>query len=178
MGHDEPWQVFGANGEAIVGEARRGADFTDELTMGASHVWCWRRCDDSVEILLQQRAFTKSSWPGYYDISAAGHIDAGESPAESAVRECHEELGLEIDIEKLYYIFSLRTPLAKNEIDHVYVYEIKGDSSFRYDDGEVEKTEWVAYDEFLKRVARPEQYNLLNQGNNYFTLLISFLNAV
>lgn len=178
MGHDEPWQVFGANGEPVVGEARRRDEFTEELVMGASHVWFWRRRDDSIEVLLQQRAHTKSSWPGYYNISAAGHIDTGESPAESAVRESREELGVEIDAEKLQYIFSLRTSLTKNEIDHVYLYEIKNNISFSYDDGEVEKTEWVLYDEFLKRVAQPEQFNLLNQGSNYFALLTSFLYRV
>lgn len=178
MGYDEPWQVFGTNGEPVAGEARRRDEFTEELIMGASHVWLWCRRSGTVEVLLQRRALTKSSWPGYYDISATGHIDAAESPVESAVRECGEELGVEIDREKLRYIFSLRTFLTKNEIDHVYLYEIEHDTKLSYDDGEVEGTEWVSYDDFLVRIAHPEQYNLLNQGNGYFTLLTSFLETV
>lgn len=92
--------------------------------MGASHVWLWRLRNGKKELLLQQRSRNKATWPGYFDISAAGHIDGGESPLQSAKREAQEELGLDIATDNLQYIFSLRTPAAKNEIDHVYLYEV------------------------------------------------------
>ena len=37
----------------------------------AAHVWLF--CQATGELLLQQRAACKDSWPNYWDISAAGH---------------------------------------------------------------------------------------------------------
>ena len=51
------------------------------------------------KILLQKRKGSKL-WPGYYALPA-GHIDAGENQYEALVREAKEELGIEIDINKI-----------------------------------------------------------------------------
>ena len=67
-----------------------------------SHVWLARRKKGKVQILLQKRAKHKSSFPGCYDISSAGHIPAGCGFEESAIRELQEELGLtEADLDSL-----------------------------------------------------------------------------
>ncbi len=46
------------------------------------------------EILLQQRSHNKKKNPDMWDISVAGHIDAGESVLVAAMRETAEELGI------------------------------------------------------------------------------------
>ena len=51
-------------------------------------------------VLLQQRAATKSSFPGLLDLSATGHLRAGEEPV-AGVRELAEELGVDIDPGRL-----------------------------------------------------------------------------
>ena len=43
------------------------------------------------EILLQQRSHKKIIHPLLWDVSTAGHIDAGESFLEAALRETKEE---------------------------------------------------------------------------------------
>lgn len=50
------------------------------------------------ELLLQQRSAQKKSYPGYWDVSAAGGVRAGETGREAAMRETREELGLELAI--------------------------------------------------------------------------------
>lgn len=175
MVHDEPWQVFAENGIAVTGFSAHREEFDHDtsLIVGASHIWLWRRGASEIEVLLQKRATTKKTWPGYYDISAAGHIDAGETPVESAVREAKEELGTEIDADKLLYLFSLRTPLAKSEIDHVYIYEVDDAFVPEFHDGEVESVEWLSLSDFQERLKTPEEHQIVNQGDGYFTLLLA-----
>lgn len=173
--HDEPWQVFSESGEPIVGLSYSRTEFPEESVMGAAHVWLWRRSGGGVEVMLQKRASTLPLWPGAYDISVAGHIDAGESPLKSAVRECAEEVGLVADKNLLKFIFASRTSLAKYEIDFVYLYEIDDTFVPTFDDGEVELVKWVSLDDFETRTNTPADYNLLDQGIHYFGLLIDQL---
>ena len=58
-----------------------------------AHVWIM---NDKKELLLQKRSATKKSHPNFWDISGAGHIRAGETVIEGAIRELKEELGVEV----------------------------------------------------------------------------------
>lgn len=60
------------------------------------------------EILLQQRAENKEKNAGMWDISVAGHISAGQSSRDAALREISEEIGMDINKNELEYIFSYR----------------------------------------------------------------------
>lgn len=51
-----------------------------------------RKKEGRVQILLQKRSQNKDSFPGKFDTSSAGHIQAGDEPLESALRELKEEL--------------------------------------------------------------------------------------
>ncbi|WP_052339773.1 bifunctional GNAT family N-acetyltransferase/NUDIX hydrolase [Gorillibacterium massiliense] len=53
------------------------------------------------KLLLQKRHPDKDTFPGFLDISCAGHLSAGES-VEDGVRELQEELGLEVPFQALY----------------------------------------------------------------------------
>lgn len=62
------------------------------------HVWFFT---EKGEILLQQRAGIKKTFPMYWDVSVAGHVSAGESISKSAIREVREEIGLNIGQNEL-----------------------------------------------------------------------------
>lgn len=51
--------------------------------------------DTHNNILLQKRSMQKDTYPGYYTVSASGHIDKDESYEDAARREMEEELGIE-----------------------------------------------------------------------------------
>ena len=92
------------------------------------HIWLYTKED---KILLQKRAMTKKVFPGLWDISVAGHIAAGESILDAALREVHEELGLEIKSEDLLKIgtrihqVSHANGIQDNEHHHVFIAELK-----------------------------------------------------
>ncbi|MCY4019766.1 MAG: NUDIX domain-containing protein [Chloroflexi bacterium] len=64
---------------------------------------CWmvgRELNGDEFVILQMRHDDKDMYPGKVDISAAGHLEAGESVADG-VREIEEELGLRVNFEDL-----------------------------------------------------------------------------
>ena len=50
---------------------------------------------------MQKRSAWKDSNPGCYDISSAGHLSAGDTYLEGALREIGEELGIHAEAEGL-----------------------------------------------------------------------------
>jgi 16S rRNA (adenine1518-N6/adenine1519-N6)-dimethyltransferase len=47
------------------------------------------------KLLIQKRSQQKELFPGRWDNSTAGHVDAGETYEQAALRELNEELGLD-----------------------------------------------------------------------------------
>ncbi len=50
--------------------------------------------DSGNRIYLQRRSQRKKIYPGFWDLSATGHVKAGEAREDAALRELREELGL------------------------------------------------------------------------------------
>lgn len=57
------------------------------------HVWLFNH---KGKILIQKRALQKETFPDLWDVSVAGHVSAGESIINSAIREVNEEVGLTV----------------------------------------------------------------------------------
>lgn len=51
-------------------------------------------------VVLQERARHKATFPGLLDLSATGHLAAGESPVDGR-RELREELGVVVDVDAM-----------------------------------------------------------------------------
>ena len=74
----------------------------------------------------------KDSFPGRYDTSSAGHIQAGDEPLESALRELGEELGIKAEASDLDFAGTFRIQYEKefhgkmfrdNEVAFVFAYQ-------------------------------------------------------
>ena len=90
---EEYIDILNENGE-LTGEIRTKREVHElGLWHRAVHIWI---LNPKGELLLQQRAEQKENYGGYWDISAAGHVSAGETSIESALREIEEELGVKI----------------------------------------------------------------------------------
>ncbi|TCK64772.1 isopentenyldiphosphate isomerase [Winogradskyella wandonensis] len=117
------------------------------------HLWL---CTKSGEILLQQRSHKKAIYPLLWDVSVAGHIDAGETFTEAAVRETSEEIGLELQETDLIKIGThLHKSIYNNgeikdfEFHQVYIAQLKVDlNQLTPQQDEVEALKLVTFNEF------------------------------
>ncbi len=166
MHHDETWQLYYPNGEAIVGKGWDSALDNPEKTgsdeiVGVAVIFLYRVCDDEIEFLWQKRSETVDRYPGYYDISAGGHINLGESLVEAAIRETSEEIGSIITPEDLQ--FMTMRPFNKNRFAWVYMVDWSDKKDeFSFNDKEVSEVKWVKYSEmdaFWKTFAKPPLQN-------------------
>ncbi len=161
---DELWQLYDELGQALSGKGAKKDDvFSKGLLHGASHVWIWRKKDGRREVLLQQRASDKRTWPNRFDISAAGHIDLGEKPLDAAIREAAEEIGLDIvgDELKLFCVhrayLKAENGAIENEFQWLYSLELTDKADFILQASEVKSLAWVSL----------EQFNAENKGEQY-----------
>lgn len=172
-------QAFFKNGLMAEGITIDRDEFDEsDYYQGTVHVWLYRKTGGATEVLLQKRAASKPVRPGEFDISAAGHIDAGESSIETAVREASEELGLTIAPDELELASVIRKTDLKKSIAFVYLYEVDDSFTVTFTDGEVESVSWVPLDEFLAMTKNPTQYKLAAHGNGYYTILTERLERV
>jgi 8-oxo-dGTP pyrophosphatase MutT (NUDIX family) len=127
-------------------------------------------------VLLQRRADDKLTWPGYLDISTAGHIDLGESPIAAAMRESREEIGLDLDPNHLKLIFvNRKKPPVYSEIQWVYLYELESDHDFTLHDGEVSSLDWHRLDDIKDSVLETDTLHLVPHTEVYFAQLFQHL---
>ena len=82
----------------VTGRAARSRIHREQLRHRAVHIFLF---NSRGELFLQKRASEKDEFPGYYDSSAAGHVDPQESYADAASRELEEELGISAALEKI-----------------------------------------------------------------------------
>jgi len=104
--------------------------------------------DPSGRLLLQKRSPQVVNYPNRWDISSAGHVDAGESYEEAASRELLEEAGLEsdgLDIKEIDYFRSDEKHaggILKHRFNKIYKAVIPADTSFKPQPEEVTGFKW------------------------------------
>ncbi len=105
---EELLAVLDDNGSIVKGESVSRTEAHDNgILHGASHIFIYRLSESgNIEFLLQKRSPNKDSYPGCLDISSAGHIEYGMDFLDTALKELHEELGLEVNADELYEAFS------------------------------------------------------------------------
>ncbi|KKC47991.1 MULTISPECIES: NUDIX hydrolase [Paenibacillus] len=83
-----------------IGTATRAETHRLGLRHRSFHCWLVRGSGEGALIRFQKRRESKDTYPGLYDITAAGHLSAGED-IRDAVRELEEELGISAAFEDL-----------------------------------------------------------------------------
>ena len=110
----------------------RSAVHRDGDWHGTAHIWLVRRQNGRLQVLLQKRSRKKETFPGCFDTSCAGHLSAGDSFEEGALRELSEELGIRAQASDLFsvglYSYEVKesfggTDIIDREIAAVYLYQ-------------------------------------------------------
>lgn len=83
-----------------IGTAARDEVHAKGYLHHSFHCWIASDTPEGRKILFQKRQDSKDTFPGLYDITAAGHLSAGET-VEDAVREVEEELGIPVHPDQL-----------------------------------------------------------------------------
>ena len=102
------------------------------------------------EIYVHRRTDTKDVYPGQYDFTAGGVLQAGEDPLESARRELAEELGIAgVELVPLF-----EADYADEHTRyHAYCYECTWDGPVRWQPEEVAWGDWVSLGRLRQMIA-------------------------
>jgi isopentenyldiphosphate isomerase len=102
--------------------------------------------DEEWRMLIQKRAPSKRSFPGYWDISAGGQVDTGEESPEGISRELFEELGIR---RKLTYDDRVCTVSFLYGFDDYFITGYSKADSLVLRGQEVSEVSWATLDEIL-----------------------------
>ena len=94
------------------------------------------------ELWIPKRTATKRLFPLHLDVSAAGHVSAGESYKIAFIRELAEELNidaLKVDYKEIGYF----TPYKHNVSAFMTVYEIKTDKDPNFNKEDFIEGNWM-----------------------------------
>ncbi|HRI03602.1 MAG TPA: isopentenyl-diphosphate Delta-isomerase [Pyrinomonadaceae bacterium] len=134
------------------------------------------------ELLLQQRALTKKTWPGVWSNSCCGHVMLHETTEAAAKRRLKYELGIAgVKLDVILPDFRYRAEkdgVVENEICPVLVGFT--DALTARNSVEVNDVRWVGWEQFVKDVADPangyspwarEEVELLNADRRFNELI-------
>ncbi len=141
---DEWLDVVDENNQ-IIGQRKRGDIHDKGLRHRAVHILIYNQQGD---LFLQKRSENKDEYPGFWDSSAAGHVDAGESYDECIIREVEEELGIVLEEipEKLF----LLKASPDTGMEFCQVYKTIHEGSFDLNEEEIEEGRWFSEIEIEK----------------------------
>jgi isopentenyl-diphosphate delta-isomerase type 1 len=135
------------------------------------HIWIE---NNRGEVLFQKRSPSKESFPGAWDVSAAGHIESGETSVAAAIKEVREELGIDVLARDLRLLFTVkgasvqnRGTFIDNEISDVYVIRLDIDiREIHPQESEVSGVRFVPLAE-LARLAHHRDKAFVPHGREY-----------
>lgn len=92
-------------------------------------------------------------------MGAGGHMEAGESPLQTVIRECEEEIGLKVTEATLFdltHFDDVNRKSCKEHYDFFYKVELSSTPDLKADRGEFHEAGWYTFDEVLKKKLLPK----------------------
>ena len=145
---EEIFDVYTRDGKYLGTKTKK---FCHGENPGVYHkpVWIWI-INSKNEILVQKRAACKKNHPNKWDMPSAGHVDAGETIIEGAIRETYEELGVQTKEDDYEFICEYIDDKSY-EIAQVYLLNLDLNiDEFKLQQEEVAEVKWLTFDDFKK----------------------------
>jgi len=145
----------------------------DGLWRRMAHIWIY---NSKGEILLQLRAKEKSLYPDMWDISAAGHVRAGEDSIAAGLREIKEEIGLEVKQNDLHFfnikkIEAIYKNIKMNEFCYVYFFKFDGDiEKLKLQGEEVQEIRFIPIEK-IKEELKVNLDKYVSHGDYWFEVM-------
>jgi len=138
--------------DRVVSRATRREVHATGLRHRAIHVLVFNAAG---QVYLQKRSMTKDTFPGAWDSSCSGHVDAGEDYDATAIRELREEIGLSVASapQRLFKIGAC----DDTGQEFVWIYRLDHDGPLQPNPSEVERGGWFPPHEITAWVARAPQ---------------------
>ncbi|MBO5934833.1 MAG: NUDIX domain-containing protein [Clostridia bacterium] len=156
-------QKFDDSGNPVNEPASRFSAHRNGIPHGASHTFLYKFENNELYILFQRRSYNKDSYPGYLDVSSAGHIEFGSDFEETAIKELSEELGLNVDRNELEELFDQKIfnhaefhgqAFIDNEFNKVYALQTGCDiSELKFQPEEVAGAVWLSAEKILEMIS-------------------------
>jgi len=130
------------------------------------------------QVLLQRRSATKKLWPNMWDITAGGHVLAGEFGFQSIIRECKEELGIDLNKEDITFIgtsisTNIKSNIINNHFNEYYIVNKEIDETkLQLQKEEVSEVKWIEKDEIIKKIK--DNYNGITDKEGCWEYLIKY----
>ena len=166
MSKHPPIQIVDENDKPV-----RGAGMDETYKKGLIHRVVHIFVEDpDGRVLLQKRSASVATFQNCWDVSAAGHVDEGESYETAAFRELQEELGISgyelQEIDSFYKEITLGERRI-NRFVKVYKTVISPNTPLKPNPDEVTEVRWFDKEALRKLLA--EAPDSLSQGmDDYF----------
>jgi len=165
--------VLDENGNVTMKRYPRSEVHRLGLWHRVAHVWI---VNQKGELIVQKRNNTKESWPNLWDVSSAGHCDAGENSLTTAQRELEEELGLRVSSDKFQLLFSAKMEnilkegtYIDREIVDVYLLEMEVDlSTLALQESEVAAVAYIPYRELMEKYESKDAAYVPRDPNSFY----------
>lgn len=166
---NEPWPIYGRNGEVLFSMDRAAISLFGFMRYGI-HLIAHVRCPTAphgIKLWVPKRSKFKNAWPGLFDSTVAGGLMTDENPFECVIRESDEEASLPERIVREHaklagtvkYIYMTESRPAIDdgyiypECQWVYDLELPDDVIPEPNDGEVESFSLCTVDEVREQLA-------------------------
>jgi isopentenyl-diphosphate delta-isomerase type 1 len=140
--------------DRVVGQAPRREVHARQLFHRAIHVLVH---DAAGHLFLQRRSPAKDTFPGCWDSSCSGHVDAGENYPDAARRELGEELGWHDPSLPLRPLLKLgASPATGHEFIQIFLMgPVSG--PFQLNPDEITEGRWIVPEDLDRLLARDPQ---------------------
>ena len=151
---DELFDVVNERDQVLRSATRRDVH-AQKLLHRAVHIFIF---NSNGEIFLQQRSLLKDLEPGVWSASCSGHVDAGESYDDAAVRELSEEIGLVLPKKPERWLRLSACEETGHEF--LWIYRAKSDGPLSLNAAEVMDGGWFAIEQIRNGVLHsPEDFS-------------------